>query len=193
MSRALRCLVLRAVPVRTAPNHRSARCLPVCAVTRPPYHGAVHPLAPKQANPLYLRPPRSPLARARHTSVPGSTADPPWPPPLDTSVCLSPKPPHHPGASSSPYRSSPLTLSRRRGSNLPEQGVPQLATTVASARPCRRHHRPNLRSKSSLGTPLVALRPRPAGPGRRFAGIWQDRRRPVPEGYIARYQVFLRA
>jgi hypothetical protein len=150
-------------------------------------------LSPEASRPSLFKAATLPLARARHTSVPGSTADPPWSPPLDTSLCLSPKPPHHPGASSSPHRSSLLTLSRRRGSNSPEQGVPQLATTVASARPYRRHHRPNLQSKSSLGTPLVTLRPRPAGPGRRFVGIWQDRRRPVPEGYIARSQVFLRA
>jgi hypothetical protein len=75
----------------------------------------------------------------------------------------------------------------------PEQGAPRPATAVAAARPHRRHHRPKLRSKSSLGTLLVALRLCPAGPGRRFARIWPDRRRPVPEDYIAKFRVFLRA
>jgi hypothetical protein len=67
-----------------------------------------------------------------------------------------------------------------------------LAPAVA-ARPRRHYHRPKLQLKSSLGTLQVALRPLSAGPGRRFAGVWPDRRRPVLEDHIARDQVFLRA
>jgi hypothetical protein len=106
-----------------------------------------------------------------------------------------------------PYRrgTAPLTcsLDHRRApraahsfapaATSPEQGAPRPATAVAAGQPHRRHHRPKLLLESSLGTPLVALHPRPAGPGRLFAGIWPDRRRPVPEDYIAKSRVFLRA
>jgi hypothetical protein len=37
-----------------APDHRSARCLPIRAVPRPPYHGVVNPVAPKhEVAPLF--------------------------------------------------------------------------------------------------------------------------------------------
>jgi hypothetical protein len=109
-----------------------------------------------------------------------------------TSTCLriqliAPRPPLAPAGVDRATRS----LAPARSSA--EQGVPRLALAVAAAQPHRRHHRPNLKSKSGLGTPQVAFRPRPAGLDHRFAGIWPDRRRPVPEDYIARSQVFLRA
>jgi hypothetical protein len=107
-----------------------------------------------------------------------------------TSTCLrirliAPRPPLAPvGVDRAAHSLAPARSS-------PEQGVPRLTSVVATARPRWRHHHPNLQSKSGLGTPQVALCLRPAGSGRRFAGIWPDRRRPVPEDYIARSQVFL--
>jgi hypothetical protein len=56
----------------------------------------------------------------------------------------------------------------------------------------RHHHRPELRLESSLRTPSGPLRPRPVGPGRRFTGIWPDRRRPAPGDPIARSRFFMR-
>jgi hypothetical protein len=52
----------------------------------------------------------------------------------------------------------------------------KLTPVAAAVRPLQRPHRSKLRPKSSQGTPLVALRPCPAGPGRRnLAG-------PPPDG-----------
>jgi hypothetical protein len=50
-------------PTALAIAHRSARCLPVRAVLRPPHHGAVHRLAPKHEVAPYLRPTRSSLCK----------------------------------------------------------------------------------------------------------------------------------
>jgi hypothetical protein len=56
--------------------------------------------------------------------------------------------------------------SRAPAGSLPEQGIPRLAAAAAVVRLRRRHHRPNLRSKSSLGIPRTTLRPLPPGQGR---------------------------
>jgi hypothetical protein len=77
-------------------------------------------LSPGASRPSLFKAATLPVVRACRTFVPGSAAGPPWTPPLDTSLCISPKPPHHPGAFSGPHRSSPLALSRCRGSTSPE-------------------------------------------------------------------------
>jgi hypothetical protein len=52
---------------------------------------------------------------------------------------------------------------------------------------------PNQAKESTPKDPRVDPRPRPAGPGRRFAGIWPDRHRTVLGNRIAKFQIFLRA
>jgi hypothetical protein len=79
----------------------------------------------------------------------------------------------------------------------------QWQTPAGAAKPRRRQHRsPKLLSKSSPGTVQVALRPRLAGPGCQFAGIWPDRRRPqgthceepsLPKGQSAHRGLFCKA
>jgi hypothetical protein len=50
---------------------------------------------------------------------------------------------------------------------------------------------PTRAQESAPKDPRVDSRPRPAGCGRRFAGIWPDRCRPVPGDDIARFVIFL--
>jgi hypothetical protein len=52
---------------------------------------------------------------------------------------------------------------------------------------------PNRAQESTPKDPRVDPRPRPAGPGRRFAGIWPDRQRLVLGDPIAKSQLFMRA
>jgi hypothetical protein len=52
--------------------------------------------------------------------------------------------------------------------------------------------RPKRARESAPRDPGSLPRPRPTGPGRRFAGIWPDRRRPAPRSPIAKPKFFLR-
>jgi hypothetical protein len=74
----------------------------------------------------------------------------------------------------------------------PEQGVPRLAAAAATARLRRRHHRPNLRSKSSLGSPRTTPRPLPPGQGRRLRRNCAACAGHRPRDHIARCQFFSR-
>jgi hypothetical protein len=137
---------------------------------------------------------------------------------LATSPCRSAPPtePCDPAcAQSTPWPSGPLAHARRHTTTLnpplgpagarvvalcptptppsPAFKPPRLALVAAAVQPRRRPYHSKLRPKSSQGNPLVVLRPRPAGPGRRFAGIWPDHRRPVLGDCIAESQFFLRA
>jgi hypothetical protein len=97
-----------------------------------------------------------------------------------------------------PVAGLPKTCSPRTQGNFPSRPIPcpgrdldgteghcGLASVAAAVQPRRRPHHSELRPKSSQETSLVLLRPRPTGPGRRFAGIWPDCRRPVAEDPIA--------
>jgi hypothetical protein len=124
---------------------------------------------------------------ARDAYIRGRPALPPRRPLLCRTEPLCPVAlgPVAPSSTQRPYRrgTAPLTcsLDHRRApraahffapaATSPEQGAPRLTPVAAAVRPCQHHHRPKLLLESSLGTPLVALRPRPAGPGRRFARI----------------------
>jgi hypothetical protein len=71
------------------------------------------------------------------------------------------------------------------------RGAPRQAPIAAAVQPRWHPHHFELWPKSSHQTPLVLLRLRSPGPGRRFTGIWPDRRRPVPGDNIARSVIFL--
>jgi hypothetical protein len=104
--------VPRAAParMRTRSCPRAARPLPVAGL----------PLCPSllqcDVDVTYKEAGASPRVRRSYLVHPPVRHGPPWPPPLDTFRCPPPKPRHHPGTSSSPYRSSLLALSRRHSS-----------------------------------------------------------------------------
>jgi hypothetical protein len=96
----------------------------------------------------------------------------------------------------SPPPSPAPTLARRRtrlphrAATLPAQWSRRPSPLAANAPPPRRPSPyPNPAPESIPRDPRVVHRPRPAGPGRRFAGIWPDRRRPAPRDPIASPQV----
>jgi hypothetical protein len=95
---------------------------------------------------------------------------------------------YHPGASSSPNRSSTPARSRCRGSTSPEKGG--TATSTSRIRCATPLAPPPLRTPGEIEAPDPSGPPPPA-PGRQFAGIWPDRRRPVPGDDIARFVIFL--
>jgi hypothetical protein len=91
------------------------------------------------------------------------------------------------------------TLARRRA-RLPHRAAtspaqwsqrpPPLATGAATSSALSL---PNRAQESTPKDLRVDPRLRPTGPGRRFAEIWPDRRRPVLGDCIAKSQIFLRA
>jgi hypothetical protein len=119
-----------------------------------------------------------------------SAAGPSWPPPRDPLPMPSSTVAQPLHTSASPTEASRAAHSFAPAATPPEHGATRLTPVAAGVRPHRHTHRSKLRPKSSQGTPLVALRPRPAGPGRRLTGIWPDRRRPVLGDYIASPQFF---
>jgi hypothetical protein len=181
---------------RVAPARARTRSCPRCPRAARPLPVAGLPLCPSllqgAADVTYKEARASPRVRRARPVHPPIRHGPLWPPPPDTFRCPPPKPPHHPDTSSSPYRSSLLALSRRRGSTSPEASLRRRTPPGAAEGHRRQHLRPDQIPKLGIGDPWTALRPRPAGPGRRFAGIWPDHCRPVPKGHIARNKTFLR-
>jgi hypothetical protein len=143
------------------------------------------------------RPRRTYKGTARSLPLPGHTKSlsaatpPPWPPTAELP---------HPRLPTAGFASITSTrLHRRRpGHSLARigrrfAGTRGPAATAAGLRrasspvaPC-----PNRARESSPRGPRSIPRPRPAGPGRRFAGIWPDRHLSVPGDDIARFAIFL--
>jgi hypothetical protein len=188
---------LRSAP-RHAPDRPDERHVgpPVRPRSSPPVRhttaGVLGPLVAKQACVAYKR--SSPLTSRTRAPPPRLT-----PPPA-----ASKAPPQRPRSCSPPAPTPthnllprPLKNSPRRPFACPGRELAGAGGTAAGTGH-RRHTPPpalpppKLQLKSSLETPQVALHPRPAGPGRRFAGIWPDCHRPVLEDHIARDQVILR-
>jgi hypothetical protein len=83
------------------------------------------------------------------------------------------------------YSSSPTYPPPPQSRHLAGTAV-KAATAAGRRRPPRRPSPcPNQAQESTPRDPRVVPRPRPAGPSRLFAGIWPDRRRPVPRDPIA--------
>jgi hypothetical protein len=72
----------------------------------------------------------------------------------------------------------------------PDSKPQRLAPPYAAVRARRLLPRPVRARESSPEDPQAVPHPRPAGHCRRFAGIWPDRRRPVPGDPIASSQFF---
>jgi hypothetical protein len=90
---------------------------------------------------------------------------------------------HHSCTSPSVHKSSHRHQLPRVDRRLTGAGLLAAASPTAPPNPhAGDASAPKQARELSPGTPQVALRPRQAGPGRRFAGIWPDRRRPVPKG-----------
>jgi hypothetical protein len=100
-------------------------------------------------------------------------------------VQINPSPPSLAHAQARRRAVSPAAPSHRRHSR--PRRLPCLAASAAPRRPLPR---PNQPPESAPWDPGTLLRPCPAGPGRRLAGIWSDRRCPDARDHFAKINFF---